>query len=100
MRVQLLYFDGCPNWRLLEQRLDDLAIEAGIEVERVLIETDEEARSMGFHGSPSLLLDGRDPFAPEGAPVGLTCRVYSASSGLEGSPSVSQLREVLGLPAL
>lgn len=100
MRVQLLYFEDCPNWRLLERRLGALAAEAGIDVERVRIETDDEARSMGFHGSPSLHVDGRDPFPSEGAPVSLTCRVYPTSSGLEGSPTVSQLREVLGLPAV
>lgn len=99
MRVQLLYFRECPNWRLLGQRLSLVAAETGVDVEHVLVETDQDARRLGFHGSPSLLVDGRDPFASGDAPIGLTCRVYGTPSGLEGSPTVEQLREVLQVAA-
>lgn len=95
MRLQLLYFEGCPNWRLLEERLGPLATELGLDVEHILVETEADARRWGFHGSPSLLVDGRDPFAAADAPVGLTCRVYATPTGLAGSPTVDQLREVL-----
>jgi hypothetical protein len=45
-------------------------------------------------GSPSLLIEGRDPFATPAARTGLACRVYSTPDGLAGSPTVAQLKEV------
>ena len=48
-----------------------------------------------MHGSPTLLVDGRDPWADAEAPVGLACRIYRTEAGAEGSPSVAQLAEVL-----
>jgi hypothetical protein len=50
---------------------------------------------VGFRGSPTVLVDGRDPFADRQAPVGLSCRVYSTPEGLAGAPTVAQLIEVL-----
>lgn len=103
MRVQLLYFDGCPNWQVAEDRLhealhvlDNAALDAGgVEVERVLVSTPELAQAWNFHGSPSILVDGVDPFAEPGAGVGLTCRLYRTPSGPGGAPTVSQLVAVL-----
>lgn len=94
-RVQLLYFDGCPNWRLMEARLGVLAAELGFDVEQVLVESEEDAERWAFHGSPSVLIDGRDPFAPAGAAVGLACRIYSTPSGVHGSPTLEQLRAAI-----
>ena len=37
---------------------------------------------------------GVDPFVEASAPVGFACRVYRTEAGLEGAPSVTQLREV------
>ena len=98
MRVQLLYFDGCPNWQLAEDRLHEALAaldNGGIEVERVLISTPEMAQAWSFHGSPSILVDGLDPFAEPGAGVGLSCRIYRTPSGPGGAPTVSQMVEAL-----
>lgn len=46
------------------------------DVEAVLVRTPEEAHEWGFHGSPSVLLDGHDPFAASDPPIGLACRIY------------------------
>ncbi len=97
MRLQLLYFDGCPNWQVMEARLRAAVTTSGRtgEVERVLVRTPEEATALAFHGSPSVLVDGRDPFAEADAPVGLLCRIYRTPDGLAGSPTTTQLIEVL-----
>lgn len=97
MRVQLLYFDECPNWQLADTRLRE-ALEAlgrPIEVEKVLVSTPEQAEYWSFHGSPSVHIDGEDPFAQPGTPVGLSCRLYRTPQGVGGSPTVDQLVEVL-----
>lgn len=97
MRVQLLYFDECPNWRVTDARLREAleAIGQPVEVERVLVRTPEQAEEWGFRGSPSVLIDGEDPFAQAGAPVGLSCRLYRTPDGIGGSPTVGQLVDAL-----
>jgi hypothetical protein len=60
-----------------------------------LVETPEDADRLEFAGSPTILVDGVDPFAQKGATVGLTCRVYRTPDGLAGSPTADQLRAVL-----
>jgi hypothetical protein len=60
-----------------------------------LVRTPEDAEKLAFRGSPTVLVDGIDPFADENSPVGFTCRVFQTENGMEGSPSVAQLREVL-----
>lgn len=57
--------------------------------------TQDEAERVGFHGSPSILIDGVDAFASAGDTVGLACRVYSTIEGLTGSPTLEQLREAI-----
>lgn len=98
MKVSLLYFDSCPNWRVADQRLASLA--AGypaLEVTRHRVETLEEAERLGFHGSPSILVDGVDVFAAPGDGVGLSCRVYRTPDGHAGPPTIEQLQAALGL---
>ena len=92
MRVQLLYFEGCPNWQIAEARLRDALVAVGIAelVELVEVNTHEQAVRLGFRGSPSVMVDGRDLFAPPGAAYGLMCRVYSTPEGLQGSPTTEQ----------
>jgi len=98
MKVELLYFEGCPNWHDAEDNLRAAlravgALEEGIDRQPVV--TQEMAERVGFLGSPSVLIDGTDPFAKSGARPGLTCRVYRTSTGSAGAPSVDQLTEAL-----
>ncbi len=57
--------------------------------------TPEEAEAAQFRGSPTVLVNGRDPFLDHERPVGLSCRVYRTPDGLSGSPTVEQLVEAL-----
>lgn len=94
--VTLLYFDDCPNWREADAHLRTLEREhPGLHVTRHIVDTPEEAERTRFRGSPSILVDGVDPFADADAPVGLSCRMYQTPDGPAGSPTLNQLREVL-----
>lgn len=97
MSVELLYFDGCPNWKLTYERLREALQLAGRsdEVSYRRVETPEQAQDLGFHGSPTVLIDGRDPLAGPDAQVGLACRVFRTPAGLAGAPTVEQLVAVL-----
>ncbi len=97
MKVELLWSSGCPNWRETHARLRQAVALAGVDADVVLVEvtTPEDAERRRFRGSPTVLVEGRDPFADESAPVGLSCRVFRTPEGLRGAPTVEQLVEVL-----
>jgi len=96
MDVTLLYFDDCPNWLDADAHLRALDAEIpGLRITRHVVDTPEEAERTGFRGSPSILVDGVDPFADADAPFGLSCRVYQTPDGPAGSPTRAQLRRVL-----
>lgn len=99
MDVVLQYFDDCPNWKRTATHLDALAAEVpGLVVSLQRVETTEEAERLNFRGSPSILVDGVDPFAPDDAPAGLACRVYPTPHGPAGSPTLEQLRTAITGP--
>lgn len=99
MEITLRYFDGCPNWRIAERLLRTALSEAGAAHAVFCLQqvaTHEDAQRLGFCGSPTILIDGRDPFVDHSAGVGLSCRVYATPEGLRGAPTVDQLRAALG----
>lgn len=98
VEITLQYFEGCPNWRLADERLR-VALQETVDSDahRIVyerVETTEQAEARGFRGSPTILVDGRDPFADEQAPVGLSCRIYQTDTGPDGAPSVAQLTQL------
>lgn len=96
MNVTLLYFEDCPNWRDAEKRLRIIEGEnPDLRVEHHVVDTFEEAERTQFHGSPSILIDGVDPFSEDDTSVGLSCRVYQTPAGLAGSPTLDQLRNAI-----
>jgi hypothetical protein len=102
MRVELLYWDGCPSHpeaqALLEQVLAERGL--GVEIEVREVRTKEEARVLRFPGSPTIRIDGRDvdPIGA-GARPALTCRIYGLPDGrVSPIPSREQLEEALVWP--
>ncbi len=98
MDVTLQFLDDCPNRANAERRLREALSRTGhsdvvIRLQRVT--TAEEAERLGFVGSPTILVDGQDPFAVVGAPPGLACRRYPTPDGPAGSPTLDQLVAVL-----
>lgn len=94
-RLQLLYFPECPHWRLAEQRLGEVAARVGLSIEHQLVTTEEEAERVSFRGSPTILIDGVDPFAEGDQAIGLSCRIYLTPDGYAGSPTLQQIAAVL-----
>jgi len=86
-QVVLQYFDHCPNWQVVRRHLDYL----GVKVRYQRIDTVEQAEELGFHGSPTILVDGVDPFAESDSKVGLACRIYRTPGGSAPSPTLEQL---------
>ena len=90
MRIELLYFDGCPSHEAFVPRLHELLARAEVEVpvEQRRVESDEAAQSERFLGSPTLRVDGVDidPGAGQRSDYGLKCRLYPTQEGLRGAP--------------
>ena len=96
MRLQVLHVADCPNTGVLTARLHGLLTgRSDVVVEHEVIHDEREAAALGMTGSPTLLIDGTDPFGA-GRPPSMSCRVYFDESGaVAGAPSVAQLHEAL-----
>jgi hypothetical protein len=84
MRIELLWWEGCPSHPQALAELRQILSDEGIDpetVERREITTDEQAEREGFPGSPTILIEGRDVVPTEGVPSGLTCRLYRLRDG-------------------
>ena len=99
MHIQFLYWEGCPSHDAALERLQQVMAEENIheEIESVDVETEEQAQSLHFVGSPTILIDGMDiDPPPEGTFAALTCRVYHWADGrFSPLPSPDMIRVAL-----
>jgi Alkylmercury lyase len=97
MHLTVLAVPGCPNASVLGDRLTAVRDgRAGVWVSHQVISDENEAARWGMHGSPTLLIDGADPFAEPGQASSMSCRLYHDENGqLSGAPSLSQLRHAI-----
>ena len=102
MRVELLYFSGCPGYQRVLPVLEALTAEAGVEggIELQAVETLEDAERRRFLGSPTIRVDGEDiePGAGERTDFGLKCRLYRTGEGASGQPGEDMIRAALATP--
>ena len=85
--VEVLYFEGCPNYHQTVELVRDLIRALGVDatVEEVQVQNTEDAERLRFLGSPSVRVDGVDiePAARSSTGYGFACRTY----GSAGVPS-------------
>lgn len=97
--VEVLYFDGCPNWPETVALIEAMATELGVEaaVELVLVRDPESAVEHRFLGSPTVRVNGLDvePGAETRTEFVLACRLYAAATGLRGLPDEHWIRDAL-----
>lgn len=97
MKIELLYFDGCPSWesglKNLEVALQEESLPASVEM--VKVADDDDAARLKFLGSPHFRVDGHDLWPEEREVYSLSCRVYPTPEGIKGFPTVAMLREQL-----
>lgn len=98
MEIELVVVADCPNEKTaaerLRQALDDIGLHSTGFTLRVISDQAEAERN-GFTGSPTILIDGRDPFAEPGRRPGLACRLYWTPDGPDRAPGAGQLRQAL-----
>lgn len=99
MEIVVQCIEDCPNRELALARLREALTRLGTQgadVRCVEVRDAGADDARGFRGSPTVLIDGRDPFPGDDAAATLSCRRYVTEHGAEGAPSVHQLVEALG----
>jgi hypothetical protein len=98
-KVEVLYFDGCPNHVPALAMIERVAAEQGIEPELRLVKVTDQAAAqrLRFLGSPTIRVDGRDldPSTEERTDYGLSCRVFRTKAGIAGQPDERWVRDAL-----
>jgi hypothetical protein len=99
MKVEVLYFEGCPNHVPTVERVRD-ALQSENEtadIEEIEVRTPAEAESLGFLGSPSVRINGLDiELEARGlTSYGFSCRTYLDGPTRSGAPSSGMIRRAL-----
>jgi len=89
VRIEVLYFEGCPGHTALIASLPELMIQACVDesIRLTAVESVADAHRERFLGSPTLRIDGQDvdPDASRRNDYGLKCRLYRTAAGLRGT---------------
>ena len=98
-KIELYWWEGCPSHPEALALLQSVLAEHDLDVEVELreVKTDDEAVELGFPGSPTIRVDGRDidPAGARSRPA-LNCRIYHLPDGrVSPIPSREQLEEAL-----
>jgi len=96
MKVEVFYFDGCPNHGPTLERVKEALQQEGLaaEVVEINVPDDATARSLGFLGSPTVRIGGLDiePSARWSRDFGLMCRTYADGGRRVGAPPLDLIR--------
>jgi len=99
MKIEVLYFDGCPNHQLAVERVRQVLGEEDIEAEVVEVNVQDEAtaQDLGFLGSPTVRVNGNDvePSARSAKEYGMMCRTYAVGQEREGGPPKDLIRAAI-----
>jgi hypothetical protein len=100
METAVQHFNNCPNWLEAAEHVQRAAehVDTDMTVRLEIVNTPQRAEEVLFRGSPTILIDGTDPFTEPDTPVGLSCRIYTTPSGMAGSPTTEQLVDLLTKP--
>jgi hypothetical protein len=100
--VEILYFEGCPNYQATRELVERIAAEEGIvpTIRLVEVTSIDEAGAQRFLGSPSIRVNGHDvePGADQRDTFVLACRVYRTPWGSSGRPADEWVRAALRRP--
>lgn len=78
--------------------LEEVLVECGVsqEIHQIEVVDAAHASALGFPGSPTIRVNGRDVDPAGGkAAHGLSCRTYAVSGKLEGVPAREWIRDAI-----
>lgn len=100
MSIEILYIEGCPNYKPTLQLLQDVMAEEDLvlPIKLVRVTSVEMAKAVKFLGSPSIRIDGQDierDAKPQTKDFNLKFRIYKVNWLFQGEPPKKMLREAL-----
>ena len=97
MDIELLTVPGCANTDAAVELIKTAVADTGVRAtfSHTTVTSQEHAQQRGFVGSPTILLNGTDPFAGDDEPPALACRLFPTPDGLRGVPALRDLRQAL-----
>ena len=99
MKIEFLYFEGCPHHEPTLQLLEKVMAEEKIDspVKKIDVVSDSMAQEVRFVGSPSIRINGQDidseGIAEQG--FGRKCRIYSVEGVPKGIPPERSIHSAL-----
>jgi hypothetical protein len=98
-RIELLWFEGCPNHLAARTMVDEVLAHLGIEatVKAIEVPDEEIGNQVRFPGSPTIRVNGVDiePGFFDCENCTPRCRVYPTPAGLRGFPEQQWLVSAL-----
>lgn len=99
MKIEVLYFEGCPNHQATVSLLKDVSKRTHLEteIEEIEIKDLDAANAKKFLGSPTVRVNGLDiePSARFATDFGMMCRVYERGDTRVGVPPEDLIRRAL-----
>ncbi|WP_347242944.1 hypothetical protein [Thermogutta sp.] len=95
MKIEVLYFEGCPNHKPTVERTKDVLQRLGVDanIHELEVTQNDDPMIMKFAGSPTVLIDGQDidPRLRAAPNYGFGCRTYGGA----GVPPVEMIEAAL-----
>jgi len=95
VKIEILYFEGCPNYEPTLELVHRVVSELGIEASIASVEVNDadEARQLRFFGSPTVQVGGvdADPTVRSRTDYAYGCRMY----GNTGTPPRDMIEAAL-----
>jgi hypothetical protein len=95
LRIELLYFEGCPGSTQVLGTLENVVVQEGFSAEILSMIPNPDDWS-DFPGSPTILVNGEDLFPAERwATRATSCRIYATPEGPKNHPTATMVRKAL-----
>ena len=99
VKVEILYFSGCPNHVPAVERVREVLMQEGAVADMIEVDVKDlaTAEKIGFLGSPSIRIDGQDiePAVRGIDGFGMMCRTYVDRGQRSGVPPQEWIRTAL-----
>ena len=96
MKIEVLYFASCPTAKDAIANVKAVLKERNLQadIKLIAVETEEKAKQVGFQGSPSIRVNGKDL---EGRDEGFafSCRMYQDEGKMRPVPSKALISKKL-----
>ena len=101
MKIEFLYFEGCPHHPMALALLQDILRKGKVDqpIEMINVDSGQYAQEIRFLGSPSIRIDGKDLEGTKDSPsdYGIKCRIYYGSDGPTGMPPEELLKKSIAM---